>query len=322
MARLKSLLLVTLIAACCGQAAPPAAMQPHIAIAQRATELRVTINGAEFTTYRFAPTADDPKWNRPYFYPVRAADGTEVTSDQQRELLKNPKADHPHHRSIWVGHGSVNGVDHWLAGKAQQRHLRFTAVTTDGFTEELAWDSNGPDPVLLETRTVRFIAYPDGSRAIDLSSTFRVGPGGGDAVMFHCKPLNVSGVEAGLCSVRMAKALLDQPDATKHISTSAGATGEKAARSAPAEWCDYSGIIGGKPYGIAMVDSPANPGSPTAWAVRLFGLLAHVGPLNWTLHKDQAATFRHLIIVHEGDASAAAVQEKSAAWRKGQLPHP
>jgi len=41
-----------------------------------------------------------------------------------------------------------------------------------------------------------------------------------------------------------------------------------------ADWCDYYGPIGGKTFGIAIFDNPANPRHPTSWHVRDYGLLA------------------------------------------------
>ena len=80
---------------------------PVVKLTPGDTSLQVDIGGKPFTTYRFG--ADDkPPFVRPFFYPVLAADGAEVTSDQIRT---NPK-EHPHHRSFWVGHGEVNGIDH------------------------------------------------------------------------------------------------------------------------------------------------------------------------------------------------------------------
>ena len=87
MMRVRIAALLLSVGALLGQTTAPAAVQ----IIEDKTELRVTIGGHPFTTYRFAPTPDDPKWNRPYFYPVCAADGVEVTSDQQREILKESK---------------------------------------------------------------------------------------------------------------------------------------------------------------------------------------------------------------------------------------
>src|SRR5689334_7341318 len=72
------------------------------------TSVKVEIDGKEFTTYRFLP-GDDKNFHRPFAYPVNAADGVAITSDQ---IVTNPK-EHPHHRSFWVAHGDVNGVDHW-----------------------------------------------------------------------------------------------------------------------------------------------------------------------------------------------------------------
>ena len=54
--------------------------------------------------------------------------------------------EHPHHNSLWVGMGEVNGVNHWaLEGEKtpQQRHIKFEKVEGDTIIEDLNWD--GPD---------------------------------------------------------------------------------------------------------------------------------------------------------------------------------
>src|SRR3954452_9481262 len=73
---------------------------PAITIAQGDGKLEVTIGGAPFTTYRFAQAADDPEWRRPYFFPVRSADGVELTADRCRETEGQAKREHPGHRSL------------------------------------------------------------------------------------------------------------------------------------------------------------------------------------------------------------------------------
>jgi hypothetical protein len=96
---------------------------PVVRLSQDANVVRVEIGGEPFTEYHFAGTPDDP-FVRPYLFPVYVADGVEITSDQKRTA----KGDHPHHRSLWVSHGDVNGADHWsLEGKPprKQRHVRF-----------------------------------------------------------------------------------------------------------------------------------------------------------------------------------------------------
>src|SRR5947209_5466250 len=84
----------------------------------------VTIDGKPFTDYWFGERPDRP-YARPFFSPVLAPDGTPVTNDQYGQK------EHPHHNSLWVGQGDVNGADHWSlnADKTpKQRHIRFERV--------------------------------------------------------------------------------------------------------------------------------------------------------------------------------------------------
>lgn len=299
---------------------------PVVKIEQKPEALDITIDGKPFTTYRFAPTPDDPAFHRPYFYPVLSDDGVELTSDQWRLQQKQPteaakkKIDHPHQRSVFVGHGDVNGADHWThkdKENEQQRHLKFTAVGPDSFTEELTWDSKEPNkPLLAETRTVRIIAYDDGAHAIDVTS--KLTAVNADAV-FKVKPLNVSGVEAGWLAARVAPSISDAiKDHKSQITSSAGATTEKEARQRPATWCDYSGPIGAKTYGITLFDDPKNPGSPTPFHVRNFGLLTHIGIHDWTLKQDQSQSIRHRLLFHNGDAKSAKLDERYREFLDGK----
>ena len=299
---------------------------PVVKIEQKDNALAITIDGKPFATYRYAPTADDPAWHRPYFFPVLAADGAEFTSDQWRLQQKQPteaakrKIDHPHQRSVWVGHGDVNGADHWTHKDKEnelQRHVKFTAVNGDSFTEELTWDSKEPGkPVLAETRSVKIIAYDDGARAIDVTTTFT--PANGD-VVFKVKPLNVSGVEAGWLAARVAPSISDGIKAhTSLITSSAGAKTEKEARQRPATWCDYSGPIDGKTYGIALFDHPNNPGHPAPFHVRDFGLLTHIGVHDWTLKQGQSQTLRHRLLFHPGDGKSAKLDERYKEFAEGK----
>jgi hypothetical protein len=289
---------------------------PAVNISATETSVQVDIGGKPFTTYRFA--ADEkPPFVRPFFYPVLAADGTEVTSDQ---LRTNPK-EHPHHRSIWVGHGDVNGVDHWSFAQkpapAKQRHVRFDQIGGDGFVESLVWDDLNGQPLLNELRTARFISYGDGSRAIDL--TVKLTAAAAEVNLADTK-------EAGLCSVRVAKSISDKPTLINSTGAEAHNAKEEAAKiwGKPADWCDESGEINGKAYGIAIFDHPSNPRHPTTWHARTYGLVApnefglhefdkknvpaHAG--DFKIARGDSATFRFRVIVHAGDAKAAGLDEK------------
>src|SRR5262245_22610386 len=86
---------------------------------QKGTDrIDVLFDGAPFTTYNFASSLP-----RPFFYPLRAADGTKITRAYPMEKTDAEAAakdlDHPHHRSFWFTHGDVDGVDYW--GEAGKR---------------------------------------------------------------------------------------------------------------------------------------------------------------------------------------------------------
>lgn len=286
----------------------------EVELKQTETAVKVTIDGKPFTTYRFAGTKDDPKFVRPYFYPVLAADGAELTSDQATS-----GGDHPHHRSFYVAHGDVNGADHWslMLGDKQprQRHLGFDKVEGDTIVERLAWDGTDGNPMLDETRTFRFFTFDDGSRGVDL--TVALTPAGEEPVTLGDTK------EAGLCSVRVSKPISD----TSTITTAAGLSGD-AAWGKAAAWCDLSGTIDGKPHGVAIFDHPANPRHPTRWHVRGYGLMtanpfglsdfdkSPEGTGAMKLEPGTTKTFRYRAVFHAGDAKAAEISEKFDAYAK------
>jgi hypothetical protein len=297
-----------------------AADVPPVKITQGEKVLEVQIGGKPFTTYHFADDLVRP-FVRPFFWPVRTADGVEVTSDQlQAKDAKGKPADHPHHRSIWVAHGDVNGIDHWSfqqkPAPPKQRHVRFDKVDVDGFVESLIWDDLAGQPLLTEARTVRFIAYADGARGIDV--TVALTAASAEVTLGDTK-------EAGLCAVRVAKQISDKPMLINSAGGRATNAKEEAAQiwGKPADWCDESGSIDGRPYGIAIFDHPTNPRHPTTWHARTYGLVAPnefglhdfdktqpTGAGDFKIANGQSATFRYRVILHEGDASVANVGEK------------
>ncbi len=281
-----------------------------VKLAEEANHVHVEIDGKPFTDYWFGPR-DDRDFTRPFFLPVLAADGTPVTSDQ----YSLPRSDHPHHQSMWVAEQDVNGVDHWsLMGKprpAKQKHLKFEKLEGDTFVEKLDWEDKDPAKTLLhETRTMRFIAFPNGSRGVDWTVALTAGDA---AVILGDRK------DAGLCSVRVATDIAR----TETITNSRGDTGEPACWGKPADWCDISGMVNGKPYGIAIFDSPANPRHPTTWHVRQYGLMTanpfgyhdfdpkldkHAG--DFTIEAGKTATFHYFVVVHQGTAADAKLDEK------------
>ncbi|HWE04237.1 MAG TPA: PmoA family protein [Tepidisphaeraceae bacterium] len=302
-------------------AAGAADQSQAIKIVQADTHLDVTIGGKPFTSYWFGKR-DDRLYVRPFFFPVLAPGDVAVTSDQYSLKEREPKTDHPHHQSLWVAQGDVNGVDHWSLGKdgkgtlsAKQRHVKFASVGEDRFAENLLWDDNAGKPMLDEVRTVKFVGYPDGSRGIDITSAFT--PAEGSVTFGDTK-------EAGLMAVRLATAIAKHPTITQSSGKGGeGAAGEKQTWGQPADWCDESGEIDGKPFGVAIFDFPANPRHPARWHVRAYGLMSsnifglsdfdkknpkHSGDL--VIEKGTTVTFRHRAVIHAGMAVDAKLGEK------------
>jgi hypothetical protein len=292
----------------------------EVKLTQGETAIKVEVDGKAFTTYRFL-AGEDKNFHRPFAYPVYAADGKAVTSDQ---IVTNPK-EHPHHRSVWVAHGSVNGVDHWAHQGHKQRHGGFVKVAGDTIVERLEWEGKTPDapPLLNEVRTLRFFALDDGTRGIDLTVALTAANG---AVTFGDTK------EAGIAAVRVHPQIGTDKGAKGKLTNSKGATGEKAIWGKPAEWCDESGTIDGKAYGVAIFDHPENPRHPTQWHTREYGLhaanpfgLHDYDPKNtpkgagdMKLEAGKTVTFKYRILFHEGDGASAKLNERYKDWTSGK----
>jgi hypothetical protein len=110
------------------------------------------------------------------------------------------------------------------------------------------------------------------------------------------------------------------------------ARGERddAAWGKRAEWCDYSGPVAGRTYGVAILDHPSNPRYPTWWHVRDYGLFAanpfgvhdfekrSKGTGDLVVPPGNPVTFRYRVLLHRGDAASARVEAHHAAFVAGK----
>src|SRR5712692_6016075 len=72
-------------------------------------QIHVLIGGRPFTTYYF-----DPAVAKPYFFPLRSAQGTVVTrSFPMTPDIAGEDHDEPHQRAMYFAHGDINGFDFW-----------------------------------------------------------------------------------------------------------------------------------------------------------------------------------------------------------------
>ena len=249
-----------------------------------------------------------------------------------RVFDKDPKADHPHQRSIWIGWGDVNGANHWTQSP---ENTAATSSSPKSPPTPSPKNSPGipkaqPPPSSPETRTVKCSASTPTApaRFLDITSTFTAPTV--DAV-FKCKPLSVSGVEAGIASLRIAKAITDAPDDKKWI-TSAPDPLPPGAYLAPSPHRHrrsrrpqntrrlvrlLPASSTATPFGAALINSPKNSGGLVPFHVRLSSASSPtIGPLNFTIKKGDSLTApRHLLLFHPGNAADAHVADRANEWQ-------
>lgn len=312
----------------------------------------IMIDGAPFTSFIWPD-----KLAKPVLYPLRTAKGTIITRGYPLEPRPGERIDHPHHVGMWFNYGNVNGFDFWNnsdAVKAEDapkmgtiRHRAITLAKSAADQGELEVDADwitGKGQLILKEHT-RFVFRGGPSfRSIDRITTLQAS---GGKIVFNDDKEGVLGMRV----TRALEAPSDKPevftDTNGHATTiakldntgvngvyvtSEGKKGDSA-WGTRGRWCNLSGQIGDEPVTITIFDYPENPGFPTYWHARGYGLFA-ANPLgqkifsngneelNFSIAPHQSVTFRYRILITSEDAGT----EKSEAYYKEFLqdipPHP
>jgi len=261
-------------------------------------KIDINIDGKYFTSYVF-----DPLLAKPYLGPVIASGGSSYTR------LEFDIKEHPHHRSVWVAIGDVNGVDFWNEPKGtygKQKQLSITHTESGTVKTEInaknVWTDFNNNPLLNETRKITFYNIRPDKTYIDMDIVFNAAYG---KVVFG--PTK----EAGPLGVRVAESMKVNNGGI--MVNSYGAVGEDECWGKRANWCDYHGVSGENRLGIAVFDHPDNENYPTYWHIRNYGLLA---PNNFyftgsrVLEKDEVLRYRYRIYFHNNDTTDAFVSER------------
>jgi hypothetical protein len=298
----------------------------------------ITIDGKPFTSYIYPE--DMPKVS---LYPIRAASGTVVTRGFPLDPRPGERVDHPHHVGLWFNYSNVNGLDFWnnsYAIKPENKskmgtiyHRSIVSAKSGANEGELEinadWD-NSDKKILLQQDTKYIFRGGADSRSIDLITTLKALD---EKVVFHDD-------KDGLLGMRVRRELeqpSDQPatftDANGHATTvakmdntgvngvyltSEGKKGD-AAWGTRGTWCMLSGDVGKEPISIVMMDHPGNPGFPTYWHARGYGLFAanplgrkgfdpKADEMNFTLAPGESATFRYRVLILSGIATPEKIE--------------
>ena len=308
----------------------------QVEVVHHPAEKRVDImmDGELFTSYIYP---DDLE--KPVLYPVNAPGNIALTRGFPLAPRAYERTDHPHHVGIWFNYGKVNGLDFWNNsyrvpeerkehyGAIRHREVISTESGNVGELEvEAEWQNSEGKTLLDEATTLHFFEE-NGDRVIDRVVT----------LMAKDEPVLFEDNKEGMIAIRVARELefpSDKPlsltDAEgkpmdEKIMNNEGVSGNYLSSEGieggdvwgtRARWMKLYGEIKETPVAIAIIDHPQNPGYPTYWHARTYGLFAAntLGQkifsdgkeeLNYRLAPGESVTFRYRMIFSGGDALTA-----------------
>lgn len=281
---------------------PDDTVMPEIRLAMATDCLILLRGGATVGGYFW----DRALW-KPYFGPICDDTGHPFTRIDFRA------AEHPHHRSVFIAVGDVNGVDAWneQADCGIIRNERIDDVMTGAafasFTAYNLWTDHAEKPLMHEKTTYRMYNQSDACRMLDITVTFSADFG--EVVFGPTK-------EAGPLGIRMRDELRAD-HGTGLIANSRGEKTEAECWGHEAEWCDYSGEMPFGTMGITAFDHPDNERYPTTWHVRDYGLFA-ANNLYFkggrTIAAGSSLTYRFRLLFHRARLTPEEISEKYAQY--------
>jgi hypothetical protein len=162
--RLRAFSAAIIVAGAIELSAPPA-RAATFTLEQTEHGVTVKLDGKLFTEYVIR------SGNKPILWPIVGPGGVPMTRSFPMEKVPGESHDHPHHRSFWFTHGSVNGIDFWgeSAGGGEIRHQKFADVQSGAVGRIVAlddWLDHTGRRICQDRRTLVFRASDD-SRTID-----------------------------------------------------------------------------------------------------------------------------------------------------------
>jgi len=312
---------------------------------ESAKRVDISIGGEPFTSYLW-----DEHLKKPVLYPLRSARGTIVTRGWPLEPRPGERVDHPHHVGLWFNYGDVNGLDFWNNSDAipkEQapkmgtiRHARIVKAEGGAGSGTLITESNWTNArgeVLLHERTTYVFRGDDESRTVDRQTTLTAA---GQRVVFNDN-------KEGVFGLRVARQL-ELPSKTAEVFTDAsgrpttvpaldnkGVTGMYTSSEGKkgddvwgtrGRWTMLTGRVGERPVTVAILDHPSNPGYPTHWHARGYGLFA-ANPLgqaalsegrepafNLPIDSNSPVTFRYRVVILDSIATPDAIERETRAF--------
>ncbi len=230
----------------------------------------------------------DFRMSRPNFYPVYSPAGHQVTTSSAYR--------YNHHKSIFIGHANVNGVNFFHDNNPTRDNLgdirlddADVSVTDDAacIRSRNTWVTQAGVEMLAESRDITW-RPDDVAHVLDISSvlTSLVGD-----VTFGKDSHSYIGV-------RVADSM-DVEDGGRVINSD-GHRDEAEAMGQHADWTDYSGLAAGSPVGVTLMPHSENPPSP--FFVRNYGTMLSNFTLDgpYPLSDGVTLTQRFRLVIHDG----------------------
>ncbi len=332
----------------CSAASAQDALAPLVEVREvlEARRVEVTADGRPFTAYVWPE-----RLAKPVLYPIRSARGTLVTRGFPLDPRPGERVDHPHHVGLWFNYGDVNGVDFWnnsetLAPAEQAKmgrilHRRVVGTSSGKGQGELVVEADWvmPDGSVALAERSRFVFRAErDSRSIERVTELAAGE----------KSVRFADNKEGVLGLRVARALEEPSDKPELFTDASGKptavpvldnTGVNGVYtssegiSGPKVWgtrgryMALAGKVADEDVVLLMVDHPRNPGYPTYWHARGYGLFA-ANPLgqavfsggkeklDFTLAPGARTSFRHLLLVLPGPFSKARAEQAASGFAK------
>ncbi len=310
----------------------PVRAQHKVAFVIKESEKKVDvmINGKYFTSYLFTGDID-----KPVLYPLLTASNVLLTRGFPIKSRPNERTDHPHHIGMWFNYGDVNGLDFWNNSYAIKdsvkhkygsiRHRRVVKAEGGSKSGTLSVEADWVDhssKVLVKEQTSFIFSGDMNNRIIDRITTLTA----------QQEKVNFTDNKEGMLGIRVTREIeipADKPDiftdaqgnptkvavlnnegVTGNFLTSEGKTGNDA-WGTRGKWCMMYGRKSNEDVSITIFDHPFNPGYPTYWHARGYGLFAanNLGQealsggkekLNFSLAEGKSVTFRYRIMIANG----------------------
>lgn len=304
-------------------------------------EVKVLYNNQLLTAFCFYDSI-----RKPILFPINTIDGITITRGFPIDPRPGERTDHPHHTGLWMNYESVNGLDFWNNSTAipvEKRNHYGTIVHKDVVAANARKNQAmiktreewiRPDSVvLLNEETTYLFSIKANDLIIDRITTLKAKD---TAVVFKDVKDGFLGIrvarELEMPSKEASKFLDDKGNETEVPASTKGVTGRyvnsdgvqgDSVWGTSSRWCMLRGRKDGKNVAIGIIDHPANPGYPTYWHARGYGLFA-ANPLgrkvfsngkeelNLTLKPDEQARFAYRIVIHSGAELSSSTMNRLA----------